>query len=135
TITESRALWFLFPTKGEALPLRTNRQSSLTSDDNVGVGEGYSGETVMTPSPLTDSRKDYVMYYAKITRIAVVTAFLSGIVLLGSTQAGQHGAQAKTDIVDTAVAAGSFTTLTSALKAADLVGTLKGAGPFTVFAP
>ena len=43
-------------------------------------------------------------------------------------------AQSK-DIVDTAVAAGSFKTLAKALEAADLVGTLKGAGPFTVFAP
>ena len=39
------------------------------------------------------------------------------------------------DIVDTAVAAGSFTTLTKALEAAGLVETLKGPGPFTVFAP
>jgi|SRR5688572_12412881 uncharacterized surface protein with fasciclin (FAS1) repeats len=44
-------------------------------------------------------------------------------------------AAADTDIVDTAVAAGSFKTLAKALQAADLVGTLKGAGPFTVFAP
>ena len=39
------------------------------------------------------------------------------------------------DIVDTAVAAGSFKTLTTALNAAGLVETLKGKGPFTVFAP
>ena len=39
------------------------------------------------------------------------------------------------DIVDTAVAAGSFNTLVAAVKAADLVDTLKGDGPFTVFAP
>jgi transforming growth factor-beta-induced protein len=39
------------------------------------------------------------------------------------------------DIVDTAVAAGSFKTLARALAAADLVTTLKGSGPFTVFAP
>jgi uncharacterized surface protein with fasciclin (FAS1) repeats len=39
------------------------------------------------------------------------------------------------DIVDTAVAAGSFNTLVAAVKAAGLVETLKGAGPFTVFAP
>jgi len=39
------------------------------------------------------------------------------------------------NIVDTAVAAGSFQTLTKALQAADLVDTLKGQGPFTVFAP
>ena len=43
-------------------------------------------------------------------------------------------AQAK-DIVDTAVAAGNFTTLATALKAAGLIDTLKGKGPFTVFAP
>ena len=39
------------------------------------------------------------------------------------------------DIVDTAVSAGNFNTLVAAVKAADLVETLKGAGPFTVFAP
>jgi uncharacterized surface protein with fasciclin (FAS1) repeats len=44
-------------------------------------------------------------------------------------------AQQSKDIVDTAVAAGSFTTLAKALTAADLVSTLKGPGPFTVFAP
>ena len=43
-------------------------------------------------------------------------------------------AQAK-DIVETAVAAGSFKTLATALQAAGLVDTLKGKGPFTVFAP
>ena len=43
-------------------------------------------------------------------------------------------AQAK-DIVDTAVAAGNFKTLAAALQAAGLVDTLKGKGPFTVFAP
>jgi transforming growth factor-beta-induced protein len=44
-------------------------------------------------------------------------------------------AQQTRDIVDTAVAAGSFTTLAKALTAAELVDTLKGPGPFTVFAP
>ena len=44
-------------------------------------------------------------------------------------------AQQTRDIVDTAVAAGSLKTLARALAAADLVGTLKGPGPFTVFAP
>jgi uncharacterized surface protein with fasciclin (FAS1) repeats len=42
---------------------------------------------------------------------------------------------AEADIVDTAVAAGSFTTLATALEAAGLVETLKGEGPYTVFAP
>jgi uncharacterized surface protein with fasciclin (FAS1) repeats len=50
-----------------------------------------------------------------------------------TASADHHGA--KKDIVDTAVAAGSFNTLVAAVKAAGLVDTLKGAGPFTVFAP
>jgi uncharacterized surface protein with fasciclin (FAS1) repeats len=48
--------------------------------------------------------------------------------------AASLAAQAK-DIVDTAVAAGSFKTLATALQAAGLIDTLKGPGPFTVFAP
>lgn len=44
-------------------------------------------------------------------------------------------ASAQSDIVDTAVEAGSFTTLAAALEAADLISVLKGEGPFTVFAP
>lgn len=44
-------------------------------------------------------------------------------------------ALAQADIVDTAVSAGSFNTLVTAVKAAELVDTLKGPGPFTVFAP
>ena len=49
--------------------------------------------------------------------------------------AGHHGTKKGGDIVDTAVAAGQFNTLAAALEAADLVDTLKGDGPFTVFAP
>lgn len=45
------------------------------------------------------------------------------------------GAAKSADIVDTAVAAGSFKTLVTAVKAAGLVGTLRSKGPFTVFAP
>jgi len=50
-----------------------------------------------------------------------------------TTEATEEAAAA--DIVDTAVAAGDFTTLAAALEAAGLVETLKGDGPFTVFAP
>jgi uncharacterized surface protein with fasciclin (FAS1) repeats len=46
-----------------------------------------------------------------------------------------HSATKSNDIVDVAVANGSFTTLVTAVKAAGLVETLKGEGPFTVFAP
>ena len=49
--------------------------------------------------------------------------------------AGDYKKKASKDIVDTAVAAGQFETLAAALGAADLVDTLKGDGPFTVFAP
>ena len=51
--------------------------------------------------------------------------------------AGGHGMKTKAsqDIVDTAVSAGSFNTLVTAVKKAGLVETLKGEGPFTVFAP
>ena len=47
----------------------------------------------------------------------------------------QSGTAGGSDIVDTAVAAGKFNTLVAAVKAAGLVETLKGDGPFTVFAP
>jgi uncharacterized surface protein with fasciclin (FAS1) repeats len=50
------------------------------------------------------------------------------------TSSHSHDA-APADIVDTAIGAGSFTTLVTAVQAADLVETLKGEGPFTVFAP
>ena len=46
-----------------------------------------------------------------------------------------HEAMAHADIVDTAIGAGQFTTLVAAVQAAGLVDTLKGDGPFTVFAP
>jgi len=55
-------------------------------------------------------------------------------ILLAPVRAGQP-VDMKKDIVDTAIEAGSFETLVTALKAAGLVDTLKGAGPFTVFAP
>ena len=56
---------------------------------------------------------------------------LFGLIALSSVSFAQE----KKDIVDTAVAAGSFKTLVAAVKAAGLVDTLKGKGPFTVFAP
>ncbi len=56
------------------------------------------------------------------------------LLLIGTLALATFAAQAK-DIVDTAVAAGNFNTLATALKAAGLVDTLKGKGPFTVFAP
>jgi uncharacterized surface protein with fasciclin (FAS1) repeats len=54
---------------------------------------------------------------------------------LTATAGDMNKMDSKKDIVDTAVAAGSFKTLAAALEAAGLIDTLKGAGPFTVFAP
>ena len=56
------------------------------------------------------------------------------LILVAALAASSIAVQAK-DIVDTAVAAGQFNTLATALKAAGLIDTLKGKGPFTVFAP
>ena len=57
------------------------------------------------------------------------------IAVFGLTASALAGSAKPMDVVDTAVADGRFKTLAAALGAADLVETLKGAGPFTVFAP
>ena len=64
-------------------------------------------------------------------KVASFVLILSVLALAMPAVAGS----AQKDIVDTAVAAGSFKTLATALQAAGLVDTLKGKGPFTVFAP
>jgi uncharacterized surface protein with fasciclin (FAS1) repeats len=66
------------------------------------------------------------------TRRFVASIALATALLPAALQADSHGSK---DIVDTAIAAGNFKTLASALQAAGLVETLKGKGPFTVFAP
>ena len=58
-----------------------------------------------------------------------------GLFISGQALAGGHSRPVQKDIVDTAISAGSFNTLTTALQTADLVDALKGDGPFTVFAP
>ncbi len=66
----------------------------------------------------------------KITSL-VMAGIMCGVLLVTSAVASR----AADDIVDTAVKAGSFKTLVAAVKAGGLVDTLKGEGPFTVFAP
>src|SRR5688572_13838176 len=63
----------------------------------------------------------------------ISTALIALTIAIGT--GFQARAAQQQDIVDTAVAAGSFKTLAAALQAAGLVETLKGKGPFTVFAP
>jgi uncharacterized surface protein with fasciclin (FAS1) repeats len=71
-----------------------------------------------------------MMKRSRFTRIAAAVGALALIAgFVGPTAAAEK------DIVDTAVEAGSFTTLAKALTAAGLVDTLKGPGPYTVFAP
>jgi len=60
---------------------------------------------------------------------SLIVMLITAVLICTSFAGGQK------DIVDTAVAAGGFTTLATALTEADLVETLKGEGPFTVFAP
>lgn len=65
----------------------------------------------------------------------ILLALVATAALPFSAIAHNCGGQSTPDIVDTAVAAGSFNTLVAAVQAAGLVDTLKGEGPFTVFAP
>ncbi len=64
---------------------------------------------------------------------SILKSMIVGATLLASTLS--LSARAGGDIVDTAMAGGSFNTLVTAIKAAGLTDTLKGKGPFTVFAP
>ena len=74
-------------------------------------------------------------YFDKHLTLAAAAVGALLFALVTSTSMAGGAKKADMDIVDTAVAAGSFNTLVTALKEADLVSTLKGKGPFTVFAP
>ena len=72
----------------------------------------------------------------KFQKFAHYAIFAAAISLLAITaNAGSYGKKANKDIVQTAVSNGSFSTLVAALQATGLEETLKGDGPFTVFAP
>ena len=70
----------------------------------------------------------------RLNVIGYTFAITAALLLSATAIAGHHG-EKKKDIVDTAVASGSFNTLAAALQAGDLIDTLKSDGPFTVFAP
>jgi uncharacterized surface protein with fasciclin (FAS1) repeats len=67
--------------------------------------------------------------------LKIRTLMVAAVALMALSIGGMQARAAEKDIVDTAVAAGQFKTLASAIQAAGLVDTLKGDGPFTVFAP
>jgi uncharacterized surface protein with fasciclin (FAS1) repeats len=70
---------------------------------------------------------------SNFSKVLIAGAMAMALVLTASNVSAGSGTER--DIVDTAVEAGSFTTLVAAVKAAGLVEALKGDGPFTVFAP
>ncbi|MCA0149750.1 fasciclin domain-containing protein [Rossellomorea vietnamensis] len=65
----------------------------------------------------------------------MMVVFMAFLTLSNGVSAVEGGTPATKDIVDTAVEAGQFKTLAAALEKAGLVDTLKGEGPYTVFAP
>jgi uncharacterized surface protein with fasciclin (FAS1) repeats len=67
--------------------------------------------------------------------VPVCLALAAALLLLATDVLAGNYAKKQSDIVDTAVSAGTFNTLAAALEAGGLVGTLKGDGPYTVFAP
>lgn len=77
------------------------------------------------------------MKKANLAIIGLLMIAIPAVALAGSygSKKADSGTMGSADIVDTAIAAGSFSTLVTAVQAADLVDTLKGEGPFTVFAP
>jgi len=81
-----------------------------------------------------NSALKYLVNSAVVLSLLVAIGVTPGTVSAKGIDKKAHAAHTA-DIVDTAVAAGSFTTLAAALEAAGLVDALKGDGPFTVFAP
>ena len=73
------------------------------------------------------------MNYTKLSTL--LATGLATLILFTFSAFAEHHEKSDNTIVDVAVAAGSFTTLVTALKAAGLVDTLNSDGPFTVFAP
>lgn len=73
------------------------------------------------------------MYLARSKTFNLIAALAASLLIGSMAVAGDYSK--KSDIVDTAVANGDFSTLAAALQAGDLVVTLKSDGPFTVFAP
>jgi uncharacterized surface protein with fasciclin (FAS1) repeats len=68
-------------------------------------------------------------------KVQIANVIVATVTALTMISAGSSARAAEQDIVDTAVAAGQFKTLAAALSGAGLANTLKGPGPFTVFAP
>ncbi len=92
-------------------------------------GEGHGGQKINFGGNIMKAKFHY--------KFGALILLLPGLLVsqIGCNETAKKHRIWKKDVVDTAVAAGDFTTLVTAIKAADLVTTLKGEGPFTVFAP
>jgi uncharacterized surface protein with fasciclin (FAS1) repeats len=105
------------------------------------VTDGLSADTVAGPAvafKIVDGKpmiNDANIIATDVTASNGVIHVIDKVILPPAEEAAAPSEAEAKDIVDTAVAAGSFTTLVAAVQAAGLVDTLKGEGPFTVFAP
>lgn len=83
---------------------------------------------------MTNQERQFKMFIKQSKGFSLSAVFAAAMLIGSIAVAGGYGKD-KSDIVDTAVANGDFSTLAAALQAGDLIGTLKSDGPFTVFAP
>ncbi len=107
---------------------------SLLLTQTAYAGSGYQHSMKSEAVGSNYSNAVYQPVRASAGQQAPVRAYQVGMGY-GAKHSSMSYDNAKPDIVDTAISAGSFDTLVTAIKAADLVETLKGKGPFTVFAP
>ncbi len=105
------------------------------SPNNFESNLNPAAKTIMQRAITLIARKQAQPTIKQIKIMKLLFKSLACMLSLVAFTAGTLSAAEKKNIVDTAVAAGSFKTLAAALGAAGLVDTLKGDGPFTVFAP
>jgi len=96
--------------------------------------DGKTADTALVDNPLNISVKDGKVFLNENTQVIITDIeTANGVIHVIDTVLLPE--EKLSDIVDTAVADGRFTTLVAAVQAAGLVETLKGEGPFTLFAP
>jgi uncharacterized surface protein with fasciclin (FAS1) repeats len=131
------------------LTMFSTSSAFAVSEYNTNIGFGSRGENVVQLQNFL-SEKGYLSsqnrgYFGAMTRAALIkfqkenglhgTGFFGPLTREKVRSVNGSMATTKKDIVDTAVGTPSLSTLVTAVKAAGLVDTLKGSGPFTVFAP
>lgn len=128
-----------------SLPVRGRDSGALVLDRNLNIRAnqvGADGDGLLVravPGGIVEEvEKDLANRQYTIKGVRMISRFMVGLglaILPVSTVLAQGTSGAPNTIVDVAIGAGKFKTLVAALQAAGLVETLKGAGPFTVFAP